>query len=84
MATIPVAIAGAPYDVRIEAGLLAKTGTHCRPFLRKDTVAIVTDEHVAARWRETVAASLRPRGSKAAGWCCQRASLPRAGNSWPA
>ncbi|ODU68487.1 MAG: 3-dehydroquinate synthase [Novosphingobium sp. SCN 66-18] len=62
MATIPVAIAGAPYDVRIEAGLLAKAGTHCRPFLRKDTVAIVTDEHVAARWRETVAASFAAEG----------------------
>ncbi|RQW45959.1 3-dehydroquinate synthase [Novosphingobium sp. LASN5T] len=62
MATIPVAIAGAPYDVRIEAGLLAEAGTHCRPFLRKDTVAIVTDEHVAARWRETVAASFASEG----------------------
>lgn len=57
MAVIPVAIAGAPYEVRIEAGVLARAGEHCRPFLRKDRVAIVTDEHVAAEWRETVTAS---------------------------
>ncbi len=57
MAVIPVAIAGAPYDVRIEAGLLARAGEHCRPFVRKDHVAIVTDAHVAAQWRDVVAAS---------------------------
>ena len=57
MAVIPVAIAGAPYEVRIEAGLLAKAGEHCQPFLRKNRVAIVTDEHVAAHWRDAVAAS---------------------------
>lgn len=57
MAVIPVAIAGAPYEVRIEAGLLARAGEHCRPFLRKNRVAVITDEHVATKWRETVAAS---------------------------
>ena len=62
MAVIPVAIAGAPYDVRIETGLLAKAGEHCRPFLRKGSVAVVTDENVAAAWRETVAASFAAVG----------------------
>lgn len=57
MAVIPVAIAGAPYEVRIEAGVLARAGEHCRSFLRKNRVAVITDEHVAAKWRETVAAS---------------------------
>lgn len=57
MAVIPVAIAGAPYDVRIEAGVLARAGEHCRPFVRKNRVAVITDANVAARWRETVAAS---------------------------
>lgn len=57
MAVIPVAIAGAPYEVRIEAGLLARAGEHCRPLIRKDRVAIVTDENVATSWRDTVAAS---------------------------
>lgn len=55
MAVIPVAIAGAPYDVRIEPGLLKNAGHHSRPFLRKDRVAVITDEHVAAAWRGTVA-----------------------------
>lgn len=54
MAVVPVAIAGAPYEVRIEPGLLAQAGAHCRPFLRKNSVAIVTDEHVAAAWRVQV------------------------------
>lgn len=62
MAVIPVAIAGAPYEVRIEAGLLAHAGRHCRPFLRKDRVAIVTDEHVASAWREAVTASFDAEG----------------------
>lgn len=62
MAVIPVAIAGAPYEVRIEAGLLARAGAHCRPLLRKDRVAVVTDSHVAAAWRATVEASFAAEG----------------------
>lgn len=57
MAVIPVAIAGAPYEVRIEAGLLARAGELCRPFLRKNRAVVVTDANVAAQWRETVSAS---------------------------
>ncbi len=62
MAVIPVAIAGAPYEVRIEAGLLERAGQHCRPFLRKNRVAVVTDEHVAKVWRDTVSASFSAVG----------------------
>ncbi len=62
MAVIPVAIAGAPYEVRIEAGLLERAGQHCRPFLRKNRVAVVTDEHVAKAWRDTVSASFSAVG----------------------
>lgn len=62
MAVIPVAIAGAPYEVRIETGLLAEAGRHCRPFVRKDRVAIVTDANVAAKWQETVAGSFSAIG----------------------
>ena len=62
MAVIPVAIAGAPYDVVIEEGALARAGELCRPFLRKNTVPVVTDEHVAAAWRETVTASFAAQG----------------------
>jgi 3-dehydroquinate synthase len=62
MAVIPVALAGAPYEVRIEAGLLSRAGAECRPFLRKDKVCIVTDERVAAAWREPVAGSFTAAG----------------------
>lgn len=62
MAVIPVAIAGAPYEVRIAAGLLATAGEHCRPFLRKNRVAIVTDANVAAKWQAPVAASFDAAG----------------------
>ncbi|WP_068076800.1 3-dehydroquinate synthase [Novosphingobium lentum] len=62
MAVIEVAIAGAPYEVRIETGLLARAGEECRPFLRKDRVAIVTDEQVAAAWREPVTAAFARTG----------------------
>ncbi|KUR71422.1 3-dehydroquinate synthase [Novosphingobium fuchskuhlense] len=62
MAVIPVNIAGAPYEVRIEAGLLAAAGQHCRPFIRGGKVAVVTDERVAAAWRGPVEASLAAHG----------------------
>ena len=62
MAVIPVNIAGAPYEVRIEAGLLGDAGRHCRPFIRGDRVAVVTDAHVAAAWRAVVEASLAAEG----------------------
>lgn len=62
MAVIPVAIAGAPYEVRIAAGLLATAGEQCRPFLRKNRVAIVTDANVAAKWQAPVAASFDAAG----------------------
>ncbi|MGV3511794.1 MAG: 3-dehydroquinate synthase [Novosphingobium sp.] len=71
MAVIPVAIAGAPYEVRIEAGVLANAGQHCQPFLRKNRVAIVTDANVAAKWREVVSASF-----SATGICSQWLVLP--------
>lgn len=62
MAVIPVDIAGAPYEVRIEPGLLARAGEHCRPFIRKDRVAIVTDANVAASWQDAVTASFAAVG----------------------
>ncbi|MFM9936769.1 MAG: 3-dehydroquinate synthase [Novosphingobium sp.] len=62
MAVIPVNIAGAPYEVRIEAGLLANAGRHCRPFIRGHRVAVVTDEQVSAAWRAVVEDSLAAEG----------------------
>ena len=62
MAVIPVAIAGAPYDVRIEAGALARVGEYCRPFVRKSHVLVITDHNVAAKWRQTVTQSFDSAG----------------------
>lgn len=62
MAVIPVNIAGAPYEVRIEAGLLAAAGRHCRPFIRGNFVAVVTDTQVAEAWRGPVEVSLAAEG----------------------
>ena len=64
MAVIHVNIAGAPYEVQIETGLLAAVGQHCRPFIRGGKVAVVTDERVAAAWRDTVATSLAAEGDR--------------------
>ncbi|MDE2563492.1 MAG: 3-dehydroquinate synthase [Sphingomonadales bacterium] len=57
MAVIPVGIFGAPYDVRIERGLLRNAGEACRPFLRKPLALIVSDERVAECWRRIVDAA---------------------------
>jgi 3-dehydroquinate synthase len=62
MAVIPVDIAGAPYEVRIAAGLLARAGAECAPLLRKRRVPIITDANVHAAWGETVGASLAEAG----------------------
>lgn len=46
MTTIPVALGARSYDVRIEAGLLARAAEHLAPLARGRPMAIVTDEHV--------------------------------------
>jgi 3-dehydroquinate synthase len=61
-ATIPVDVAGAPYEVRIAPGLIDRAGAELRPFLRKDTVPVVTDAHVADHWRARLDASLGAAG----------------------
>jgi len=62
MAVIPVDIAGAPYEVRVESGLLAELVPHCRGLLRKRDVPIITDSNVHAAWGEVVEAALRDSG----------------------
>ncbi|MBM3596235.1 MAG: 3-dehydroquinate synthase [Alphaproteobacteria bacterium] len=62
MAVIPVDVAGHPYEVRVEAGLLAELVPHCRGLLRKREVAIVTDANVHAAWGEVVDKALRDHG----------------------
>lgn len=62
MAVIPVDIAGRPYVVRVEAGLLAAAGQHCAPFLRNSRVPVITDANVHAAWGQTLEAALRDEG----------------------
>jgi 3-dehydroquinate synthase len=80
-ARICVDIAGAPYDVCIEPGLIDRLGVEVRPFLHKDKVAIVTDAHVAAHWQARVDRALGaagitgawlilPPGESTKSWAC--------------
>ncbi|MCX7864563.1 MAG: 3-dehydroquinate synthase [Novosphingobium sp.] len=62
MAVIPVHVAGAPYEVRVEAGLLAELVPNCRGLLRKREVPIVTDTNVFRLWGEVVETALRAHG----------------------
>jgi 3-dehydroquinate synthase len=66
MTTIPVDIAGRPYEVRIGAGLLGDLAGQCGARLRKRRVPIVTDAHVHAAWGAVVAASLTAAGHEPA------------------
>jgi 3-dehydroquinate synthase len=64
--TIPVDLAGRPYEVRIGPGLLADLAGQCGKLLRKRIVPIVTDAHVHAAWGPTVEASLAGAGHEPA------------------
>lgn len=65
MAVIAVDIAGAPYEVRIGAGLLTDLADQCRGRLRKRRVPIVTDRQVHAAWGQTVENALHEGGHEA-------------------
>jgi 3-dehydroquinate synthase len=62
MAVILVDIAGRPYEVRVEAGLLAELVPNCRGRLRKRGVPIVTDSNVHSAWSEVLESALRAHG----------------------
>ncbi|PLK26108.1 3-dehydroquinate synthase [Novosphingobium sp. TH158] len=66
MAVVPVSLAGRPYEVRIERGLLRRVGEECGARLRKARVPIVTDAHVYAAWGEAVEQSLLAVGKQPA------------------
>jgi 3-dehydroquinate synthase len=66
MQTIPVDIAGRPYEVRVGQGLLADVAGQCGGRLRKAVVPIVTDAHVHDAWGSVVEASLAEAGKTAA------------------
>lgn len=62
MAVISVALAGRAYDVRIQRGLLDNLAQECGTLLRKKRVPIVTDDNVAAHWRDRVTLALTKAG----------------------
>ncbi len=64
MATIPVGIAGRPYEVRVGTGLLADLPAQAGGLLRKRRVPIVTDHNVHAAWGQTLASALTATGHK--------------------
>ena len=66
MAVIPVNVSGAPYEVRIGAGLLASLVEQCSGKLRKRRVPVVTDANVHAAWGQTVENALHDGGHEAA------------------
>jgi 3-dehydroquinate synthase len=68
--TIPVALGERSYDVRIEAGLLARTGPVLAPLVGKRPVVVVTDGNLTPH-AITLQASLR-----AAGIASERIVLP--------
>ena len=47
MTIVTVDLAGRPYDIRIEAGLLARAGEHLAPFARGRRMVVVTDDGAA-------------------------------------
>ncbi|MBS0477475.1 MAG: 3-dehydroquinate synthase [Proteobacteria bacterium] len=65
MAVIPVALADAPYEVRVGTGLLATLVEQCRGKLRKRRVPIVTDAHVHAAWGAVIENALHEGGHEA-------------------
>jgi 3-dehydroquinate synthase len=65
ISTVPVALAGRGYDVRVGSGLLADIAAQCGPLLRKPAVPIVTDAHVAPLWQDAIDASLAAAGKRA-------------------
>ncbi|MGV3240417.1 3-dehydroquinate synthase family protein, partial [Streptococcus hyovaginalis] len=51
-----------PYDILIEKGSLAQVGTWTSSLWKPQKIAIITDEHVASLYLETVRASLETAG----------------------
>jgi len=60
--TIPVGVAGKPYEVRIGRGLIDGAGAAIRPLLKRPRLAVVADETVHALHGAALAASLASSG----------------------
>ena len=62
IATVPVALPGREYEIRIGAGLLARAGAEIGPLLRRPRVAVVTEARVAERHLPALEAGLAAEG----------------------
>lgn len=62
MQSLTVALGARSYEIRIGDGLLAETGKHIAPLLRRPRTLIVTDEHVAPHYLAIVQAALDAEG----------------------
>jgi 3-dehydroquinate synthase len=60
--TLTVGLEGRAYEVRIGRGLLAEAAAHIAPFLKRNVVAVVADETVAALHGDTLALALSSAG----------------------
>jgi len=62
MERLTVELGSRSYPILIGDGLLAETGAHVAPLLKRSRTMIVTDEHVAPHYLATVEASLAGAG----------------------
>jgi 3-dehydroquinate synthase len=63
--SIPVALAGRSYEVKVGRGLIAGMGAFCEPLLRKSLVPVVTDTNVEPLYRQVVDTALATIGKQA-------------------
>lgn len=65
MTTVPVALAGRAYDVRIGEGLIGRAGELAAPFLKHKRIAVVADETVFKLHGEALIAAFTAAGIEA-------------------
>ncbi|MGU7860245.1 3-dehydroquinate synthase [Streptococcus suis] len=59
---LTVNLPNTPYDILIQRGSLAQTGTWVKELWKPQKIAIITDDHVGSLYRETVQSSLEQAG----------------------
>lgn len=62
MDVVPVALGARSYEVRIDAGLIARAGAEIAPLLRRPRVAVVTDDTVAGHHLLALAEAFEAKG----------------------
>jgi 3-dehydroquinate synthetase len=75
--TIPVGLGERAYEVLIGRGLIAEAGRRIRPFLKRDRVAVVSDEIVWSLHGAALTSAMAAAGISVP------ANRPRASGAWP-